>query len=88
MVDRECEVSSQDPDVRVREDASDLDQVDIQIDFKIPKSLFNFITWYCHFANLEPSRFIYSLIMHSLTELVYKSEWEDYEEVFKNIGVR
>jgi len=88
MMTMSFDSNSQNTDVRVRDETLTQDLVKIQIDLEIPKSLFHFITWYCHFANLEPSQFIYSLIMHSLTDLVVTSEWEDYKDIYKNIGVR
>jgi hypothetical protein len=75
-------------DFLVRENPSNKELVEIVLKLDLPKSLLNFISWYCCFANIEPSKFIYSLILHSLTELVYKTEFEDYSDVFKNLGVR
>ena len=80
--------NSQNTDVRSIDETLTKDSIKLQVDLEIPKSLFHFITWYCHLANLEPSQFIYSLIMHSLTDLIITSEWEDYKDIYKNIGVR
>lgn len=72
----------------VRDNPDNEDIVDVALNLELPRSLLNFISWYCCLANIEPSKFIYSLILHSLTELVYKTEFEDYSDVFKNLGVR
>lgn len=74
-------------EINVQKETLDENIVKLQLDLELPKNVFEFLKWYCYLANIEPSRFIYSLIIHSLSELVYETRWDD-ESVFNDIGVR
>ena len=56
------------------------EHVYLNIGLKIPRFLYNFIFDYCEMANLDPSSFFYSLLLHSLEELL-----KDHSRI---IGVR
>lgn len=74
-------------EVHIQKDSLDEHVVKLQLDLELPKNIFEFLKWYCYLANIEPSRFIYSLILHSLSELIYETKWDD-ESAFHDIGVR
>ncbi len=74
-------------EINVQKETVDEDIVKLQLDLELPKNVFEFLKWYCYLANIEPSRFIYSLIIHSLSELIYETRWDD-ESAFSDIGVR
>jgi hypothetical protein len=86
-LDRMKANESSSTEVNVQRDSLHDDIVKLQLDLELPKNVFEFITWYCYLANIEPSRFIYSLIIHSLSELIYETRWDD-ESAFSDIGVR
>ena len=74
-------------EIHVQKDSLDELVVKLHLDLELPKNVFEFLKWYCYLANIEPSRFIYSLILHSLSELIYETKWDD-ESAFHDIGVR
>ncbi|MBN1683133.1 hypothetical protein JW865_06240 [Candidatus Bathyarchaeota archaeon] len=50
-------------------------RIKLQVNIDLPESFYNIINSFCELANITQSEFINSLIVNSLTELVYATDY-------------
>ena len=64
-----------------------IEQKQLSLKINIPKSISFFINWYCQLTNIKHEEFVYSMILHSMTDLMNEIQYEEKMKVFLNLGV-
>jgi hypothetical protein len=68
------------------ENEVDSDIIDVFLSVSLSKKVIDFIIRYCNIINSDPSEFFYSLIMHSIFQLINNVEDDEKLDVLKTLG--